>query len=122
MLGGGVFADMAKHGHLDDAQDYVVQLQNQLRRFRTELADVQVDGNMQVNVEGFLRFADYFFDGLFVDWTVLDKIKQSQANVWDTMDQIQNVMSQLRCMDEAVEERLSNLEKEKEDAVVSARL
>lgn len=122
LLGGGVFADMAKHGHLDDAQAYVVQLQDQLRRFRTELADVQVDENMQVNVEGFLRFADYFFDGLFVDWAVLDKIKQSQANVWDTVDQIQDVMDQLRCMDEAVEERLSSLEKEKDEAVVSAQL
>lgn len=122
LIGGGVFADMAKHSHLDDAQAYVVQLQNQLRRFRTELADVQVDGNMQVNVEGFLRFADYFFDGLFVDWAVLDKIKQSQANVRDTMDQIQDVMYRLRCMDEVVEERLSSLEKEKNDTVVSAQV
>jgi len=33
---------------------------------------------MQVNVDGFLRFADYFFDGLFADWAVLDRINQSQ--------------------------------------------
>ena len=122
LMGGGMLADMAKHSRLDEAQDKVVQLQDHLRRFQTELADVWVDENMQVNVEGFLRFADYFFDNLFVDWAVLDKIKQSQANVRDTIQEIERVMEDLRGMDQATYKRLSQLEKEKDTVVVNANL
>ena len=54
--------------------------------------------DVQVNVDGFLRFADYFFDGLFADWTVLDKIGQSQDQVQSTKHQIENVLTRLRSM------------------------
>ena len=68
MFGGGMISDLAKHSHLDSAQHNVSLLQSQLRRFRTELADVgsAADG-MQVSIDGFMRFANYFFDGFFAD-------------------------------------------------------
>lgn len=72
LIGGGLVADMAKHSHLDEAQRQVERLQRALREFKTELADVQITAYMQVNVDEFLRFADYFFDGLFADWSVLN--------------------------------------------------
>ena len=42
----------------------IEDLQEKLRRFRTELADVDMENraNLQVNIQGFLRFADYDFD------------------------------------------------------------
>lgn len=101
MLGGGLIADIAKHNHLDSAQSSIEDLQSQLRRFKTELADVTIHANMQVNVDGFLRFADYFFDGLFADWTVLDRIGQSQSQVSQTRSQIETVLSRLDAMTEA---------------------
>lgn len=52
-------------------------LQSQLRAFRTELADVTISADFQVNIDGFLRFADYVFDGIFADWAVLDRINQA---------------------------------------------
>ena len=67
LLGGGLLTDLAKHDHLDEAQRRVETLQVQLRRFRTELADVEIQADMQVGIDGFLRFADFFFDGLFAD-------------------------------------------------------
>ena len=102
LLGGGLIADIAKHNHLDSAQSSIEDLQSQLRRFKTELADVTVHADMQVNVDGFLRFADYFFDGLFADWTVLDRIGQSQSQVSQTRSQIETVLSRLDAMTEAV--------------------
>lgn len=102
LLGGGLIADIAKHNHLDSAQSSIEDLQSQLRRFKTELADVTVHADMQVNVDGFLRFADYFFDGLFADWTVLDRIGQSQSQVLQTRSQIETVLSRLDAMTEAV--------------------
>lgn len=121
LLGGGFVTDLVKHNRLGEAQYKVEQLQEELRHFKTELVDVRVDADMKVNVEGFLRFADYFFDGLFVDWAVLDKIKQSQAEVQNTIGQIEDVLEGLRGMGAATDERLSQLAEEK-NVVVKANL
>lgn len=117
LLGGGLISDLAKHSHLDDAQGAIEHLQSQLRRFKTELADVTIHADMQVNVDGFLRFADYFFDGLFADWAVLDKISQSQSQVHQTKGQIENVLSRLNSMMSAAEREQTQL-KNKLDALV----
>lgn len=96
IFGGGLLADLAKHEELDNAQSMIEKLQIQLRRFRTELTDVKVDANVQISVEGFARFADFFFDGLFADWAVMDRISQAQNQVRKTRSQIENVLQQLQ--------------------------
>ena len=101
LFGGGLIADLAKHSHLDTAQDQIEQLQIQLSRFRTELSDVTIEAEMQAQVDGFLLFADYFFDGLFVDWMVLDRIHQSQSQVSGTADQIRSTLRRLYDMQDA---------------------
>ena len=104
ILGGdGIITHMAKHSHLDEAQNLVQELQSQLRRFKTELADIQISANMQVNIDGFLRFADYFFDGLFADWAVGDKISQSQSSVSSTKSQINQMLDKLNDMEKAAD-------------------
>lgn len=98
IMGGGVIADIVKHGHLDDAQGSIEYLQVQLRHFKTELADVTIQADMQVNIDGFLQFADFFFDGLFADWAVMDEINQSQYRVQETRSQICAVLERLETM------------------------
>lgn len=122
LFGGGLIADLAKHSHLDEAQSKVQNLQSDLRRFKTELADVTINADMQVNVDGFLRFADYFFDGLFADWAVLDKISQSKSNVQNTKNQIESVLSRLRTMDTSAMQTIKKLEAEKDSIVLKATL
>lgn len=107
LLGGGLVADLAKHSNLDSAQAAVERLQVELRRFKTELADVTIDADLQVSIDGFLRFADYFFDGLFVDWAVMDRINQSQAAVEGTRGQIVSVLDRLKAMTAAAERERS---------------
>lgn len=112
MLGGGLVADLAKHSHLDSAQAAVEQLQVELRRFKTELADVTIYADLQVSIDGFLRFADYFFDGLFVDSAVMDRISQSQTAVEETRWKITEVLDRLNAMSAAAErERAENQER-----------
>ena len=118
--GGGVITHMAKHGHLDEAQDLVSLLQSQLRCFKTELADIQIESSMQVNTEGFLRFADYFFDGLFVDWAMKEKISQSQGSVSSTKHQIAKVLDQLKEIESQIDKELAALKATQEDLLVNA--
>lgn len=108
MLGGGLIADMAKHSQLDEAQKKVESLQVQLRRFQTELADVQVHADMKVNIEGFDRFADYFFDGLFADWTILNKISESKSKVTSTIDDLKTAIRRLEGMEQSTEAEMKN--------------
>ena len=96
LVGGGLISDLAKHSHLDDAQAKVERLQGQLRRFRSELSDVQIKCDLQLNVEGFLRFADFFFDGLLSSWAVLDQIGSAREQVLRTQSQIENVLERLK--------------------------
>jgi hypothetical protein len=110
LMGGGLISDMVKHGHLDEAQQQVECLQVQLRRFKTELTDVTISADMQISIDGFLCFADYFFDGLFADWAVLNKINQSQTQVQDTKSQIEHVIGRLTAMLSAADK---SLEKER---------
>ena len=115
--GGGLITHMAKHGHLDDAQDLVETLQDKLRSFKTELADVSINADMQVNIDGFLRFADYFFDGLFADWAVADRINESMGAVQKTRNQIGHLVDKLTKMKEEAERREKRL-RDRADAIV----
>lgn len=122
LLGGGLISDLAKHSSLDDGQEKIEQLQVQLRRFKTELADVTIYADMQVNIDGFLRFADYFFDGLFADWAVLDKIKQSQDQVKQTKRQIESVLQKLGGMLSAADKELADTKLELDELVVNTNI
>ena len=119
--GGGIITHMAKHSHLDEAQDLVSELQSKLRRFKTELADIQINANMQVNVDGFLRFADYFFDGLFADWAVGDKISQSMNSVSGTKSQISRTLDKLSSMEKAADSEIARLKQQLDDLTEKAR-
>lgn len=98
MLGGGMLSTMIKHGHLDDAQEGIKALEGLLNRFRTELADVTIQTDLRADVDGFLRFADWFFDGFFVDWMVLSRIQESKGSLNSVRRQVERVMEQLRSM------------------------
>lgn len=118
--GGGIITHVAKHSHLDSAQDLVSDLQGKLRRFKTELADIQIAANMQVNIDGFLRFADYFFDGLFADWAVGDRISQSRNSVSETRYKITHTLDKLSNMEQAVDSEITKLKLQLDDLVVNA--
>ena len=119
LVNGGLIAGLAKHSYLDEAQNKVTTLQSQLRKFKTELTDITIQADMKVNVDGFLRFADYFYDGLFSDWAVLDRIGQSKSSVHSVKTKIENVLSQLDRMDRAAEQMIKQLEMERDSIVKS---
>ena len=122
VLGGGLIADAVKYSKLDDAQMLIEGLQDQLRRFKTELADVTIDSEMDVKVDGFLQFADYFFDNLFTDWMVMDKIRNSQQQVENTADQIRSVMERLLEMKEQVQIQKKSIQEKLDELVVQTNI
>ena len=121
MLGGGLWVTAAKHQHLDEARYAADEIQRALRDFRTELADVslRIDGPT-VEVGEFATFADYFFDGLFADLAVQNRIHDAQWSVGDTRSKVERVMERLRSMDGTEENRAAALERERAEIVQKA--
>lgn len=116
VLGGGLLVDLAKYDDLDKVQAQVEQLQEDLRRFKTELTDVTVEADIQVSIDGFLQFADFFFDGCFADLAVMDHIHESQEKVRRTWSEIQDVLSRLADMQVETEKEL-DAEQERIDQI-----
>lgn len=96
IFGGGLLADIAKHDALESAQRAVDLLQVRLRSFKTELVDVAMEVNVQITIDGFLGFADWFFDGFFADFAVMDKIEQSARDVQSVKSELQSAIHTLR--------------------------
>lgn len=119
LLGGGLVSDLVKHDHLDSAQSLVEDLQVRLRKFRTELTDVSVQADLQVNIDGFLRFADFFFDDIFSSWAVLDHIGRSKAQVEQVRDQVQGILRKLKTMQDETERNVLKAKGELEALVLN---
>lgn len=95
VVGGGFLATLAKHDHLETAQQEADQVRQALSRFCTELADVSEIQVPNLQLDDFAVFADYFFDGLFSDLYVQSQIDDAQKNTERTLSQIEDVLNRL---------------------------
>ena len=112
------WVDMQKHEHIHTAQDLIQDLRDELRRFKTELADVSIEGDIQIEIDDFSEFADCFFDNIFMDWEIRDKITNSMSQADDTRSQIVGTINLLKDMrDKRMKSRIE-LEEDLETIVV----
>ncbi len=120
IMGGGMLADLAKHEVLDEAQELVETMQVDLRRFKTELSDVELDCNISVNIDGFTRFADFFFDGLFADLASLKKIEKSKEQVQKVKSSLETTLNSVIRKQESVDSELAKLREKLDGIIISA--
>lgn len=92
LLGGGKITTLVKHSLLDDAREYIDQAEYDLDIFRQELADVRLP---DVEIDGFLTFADFFFDGFFADLLVQRRIDAALRQIDQARQEVENVLRQL---------------------------
>lgn len=98
MLGGGFFADMMKHSKLSDAQNAMEQARYEMKNFQKELRDVQQSLDFQIDIQGFLMFADFFFDGIIADWLVQSKIQEAREQVAEAISMVNEILEDLERM------------------------
>lgn len=104
-LGPNPLTDMAKHDTLDDAQKNVEALQVELQKFNKELSDIPSRETMQGSIDRMLKFSDDFFENLFMDASVPQRLRQSYAQVENTLDPILGILRQLQSRLEEVRHR-----------------
>ena len=112
MLGGGVITTAMKHEHMNAAQADMSTLRSQVQRFRSELSDVRLSVQVNVKLDQFTSFADYFFDGLLVDGYVQSGINRSQNQVSQIQSQISSAVSRLERMEYDAERELKKRKEE----------
>lgn len=95
LLGGGLLTDLVKHSHIDEAQIETENTQRLLRRFKTELADIQIGVDIVIETGGFAKFADFFLDGLIADWFMQSRIRQSQDSVCGVRSEVEDILRRL---------------------------
>lgn len=92
MLGGGFFSTMIKRGKMNDANRCLEKAKRSVINTKKELNDINQTIDVDLEIDGFLSFADYFFDGLVADWMVQSKINSAQKQV----DQAINMLMEIR--------------------------
>lgn len=113
MFGGGMLSTMLKRNKMDEANQLATYAQHDILKFQAEMQDVNIALNSSFSYEGFGRFADYFFDGLFVDWIVQNGINKTLDNTVYTYNEIERLLSELRIKLKDVEQNIQRLEEEK---------
>jgi hypothetical protein len=96
MLGGGFITDMLKHSKLREAENHLEEARIRIRTFQKELRDLEMPHEFYVNVDGFLTFADFFFDGLIVDWLVQSRIREAREEVEQAIIYVETVVAELQ--------------------------
>ena len=95
MLGGGFISTIAKRSKMRDANACMEQAQYDLQRFQQELRDVTAIPGLYLEMDDFLGFADYFFDGLLADLLVQSRIREAQEKVDTAIEQVHLALARL---------------------------
>ena len=114
LVGGGFIATAIKHSKIDEAKSDIIEVQNNLNRFRRELSDTSLSSNenMIVEMDAFTGFADYFFDNLITDWIVQSKINQSLDACHKMQGNISILLERLRKSESETNAKYHNYEQE----------
>ena len=95
MLGGGFISTYVKRSKMRSAADCIEEARQAMAVFRRELADVDQAMPLAINEGDFWTFADYFFDGFFVDFMVQDQIQRARRQVDDAIYRVTELREQL---------------------------
>jgi len=98
---GGIVTHMAKYNHLDAASDLMSHLSAQLRDLRSELADIRMDLGDSLNTyTSGTRALDYFFDNIFTDLSVRDRVRED-------LDTVQRIKGKLHQVERELDQKRS---------------
>ncbi len=118
-FGGGLLADLAKHDKLDRAGAVMQRADAALRSLATELADVGIGPVEGVGITELTRTLDVWFDNIFSDWAVRDRIAQASDRVQQLLAQVVAIGQDLERRQQETAEQLASSEAERERLLTS---
>lgn len=122
MMGGGFISTMVKHSKIDEAQDEIQKACYLAKRFYKEISDVGQTVNININIDSFLTFADYFFDGIFVDMAVQSKINNAIDQVNNNIMKLNKILNGLERELKANESKIKDIDRRRMDIIEKAQI
>ena len=95
MIGGGLISSMIKHSKIDQANEWMDQANQDLRRLAKELRDVDGEG-LQIDTGSLVTMLDIFCDNFFSDLLVQQKINDGRARIDALSERIEDVLYTLK--------------------------
>ena len=95
MIGGGLISSMIKHSKIDQANEWMDQANQDLRRFAKELRDVDGE-DLQIDTGSLVTMLDIFCDNFISDLLVQQKINDGRARINALSDRIEDVLYTLK--------------------------
>ena len=96
IFGGNTISGLMKHMKVNNASRCVDDARRDLATFRDELGDIRDVENLNIDIDGFLTFADFFFDGFVADIFVQSKIRKGQQQVGEAIRRVEDILSTLQ--------------------------
>lgn len=97
VLGGGLITDLMKYHKLGKASDSMNEINYLMQELSQELGSIEIPNDYRMQLGGFLTFADFFFDGIFVDAYMASKIMNS-------LDEVQKLKNRLYVLKSRLEQ------------------
>lgn len=102
ILGGGLLTTALKHSQIDDAKVDMEAGRLELQRLQHELQNIEVTSDLQMEIDSFLTFTDYFFGGFIADIFVQSKISNAKQQVAEAISKVESLLNSLKAQAEAL--------------------
>ncbi|AXI09910.1 hypothetical protein CV093_14500 [Oceanobacillus sp. 143] len=117
LFGGGAIASMVKHSHIDEATNAIHDAQSSMRHFQKELLDVDKTVNVEIDISGLLKFADFFFDDIISDWMVQGRIQDSLKQARNQLANVERIVRKLEAEVVQMDGELTNIEIKRKELI-----
>ncbi|MFE5342396.1 hypothetical protein ACFQ80_19380 [Isoptericola sp. NPDC056578] len=115
---GGMLASMVKHDKMDRAAGLLREADAALRHLTVELGDLGEQGVGGVGVDGLTRTLDVWFDNIFTDWSVRNRIAEARDRVAGAGRAVHGVRQRLAERGAAADAELAALAARRESLLV----
>ena len=95
MIGGGFVSTMIKREKMRDSKHFMSKAKRALEKLRDELDDVDDLTDLDLDMDDFLSFADFFFDGFFADFLMQGRINDARDKIDDTLREVCEIREKL---------------------------
>lgn len=116
---GGILSHMAKYDNIDNAQSEFNRLASQLKELQKELSDVNLFHDLEINeISHTTRVIDFWFDNIFTDLNVREKIRNDMEQLDKLCFQLNNIIKRLENNNFIINKKLDDIENKKKDLLI----
>ncbi len=95
MVAGGPGTTHIKRGKVKKAEEKIEEAKASLQTLETEVQGASAIADLDLGVDGFLKFLDYFSGSWGVDYLVQDQIRDAKTQVYHAMQKVQDVIRKI---------------------------